>query len=150
MKRVIVDNARVGEWVCARTGGTPDPNTVGIGLEQDGSLVAGVLFDNYMGGSVCMHVASDGSKQWMTREFLFKAFHYPFRQLGVSVIIGLVDSTNSAALTFDRALGFELEHVIPGAGKSGDLVILTMRPAQCRFLNSRRDMNGKIIGPPGP
>lgn len=145
-RRVLVDNERVGRWVCERTGGSHDQNTIGIGLERDGELIAGVLFDNYLGGSICMHVASDGSKNWMTREFLFKVFHYPFKQLGVSVIIGLVDSTNAAALSFDQALGFVLEHSIPGAGRHGDLVILTMRPAQCRFLNSRRDMNGQVLG----
>lgn len=100
---------------------------------KNGELVAGVLFDNCVGRSVQMHVAAIG-KRWMTREYLHFCFRYPFEQLGVNKIIGLVDSTNSTALTFDRHLGFQDEAVIAGAGREGDIVILSMTRDQCRFL----------------
>ena len=133
--RVVMDNPRVGPWVCARAGGTFSPTTSQcIGLERDGELVAGVLFEGYNGSSIRMHVASDGSRQWMTREFLAVCFGYPFLQLKVKKILGLVDSMNENALAFDRALGFKAEHEIEDAGKTGSLVILSMSRKDCRWL----------------
>lgn len=124
----------VARWVVERIGGQYFPGSgQGIGWSKNGELVAGVLFDNYIGGSVQMHVAAVG-KRWMVREYLNYCFKYPFDQLGVKKIVGLVDSMNSAALNFDRHLGFVEEAVIAGAGREGDIVILSMTRDQCRFL----------------
>lgn len=133
--RVVIENTRVGPWICQRAGGKFSPETSQcIGLERDGDLVAGVLFEGYNGRSIRMHVASDGTRQWLTREFLAVAFAYPFLQLKVQKILGLVDSTNENAMAFDKALGFKVEHIIEGAGKTGSLVILSMSEADCRWL----------------
>lgn len=132
---IVTDLLRVGPWVCARTGGKFEPGcSSAIGWEEGGELRAGVLYDQYNGRSICMHVASDGSRRWMTREYLAYVFSYPFRQLKVKKILGLVDSTNENALSFDKALGFKVEHVIEDAGKTGSLVILSMSEADCRWL----------------
>ena len=132
---IVFDKDRIGPWVCERTGGRYEPScSSAIGLEQEGVLVAGVLYDQFNGRSVCMHVASDGTQKWMTREYLAYCFFYPFEQLGVQKILGLVDSTNENALAFDKALGFEVECEIKDAGKTGSLVILTMSRDRCRWL----------------
>lgn len=81
-----------------------------------------------------MHVASDGSKNWMTKSYLQICFDYPFNQLKLNKIIGVVDSMNTQALKFDKHLGFVEEAVIKDAGPKGDLHILTMTRQQCRFL----------------
>ena len=93
-----------------------------------------MLFDLYNGKSACMHVAALPGKRWMTREYLKVCFDYPFRQLKLKKLIGLVDSTNADALRFNAHLGFVTEAVVADAGRHGDLHILTMTPAQCRFL----------------
>lgn len=145
-KSIVYDTQRVGEWVCARTGGLldlqgsvaiglasqaiPDPNST---LTLAGPLIAGVLFDNYNGSSICMHVAAEGSG-WLTREYLKVCFDYPFNRAGVKKILGLVDSTNTQARRFDEHLGFQLEATIKDAGKSGDLLIYSMTRQQCRYL----------------
>jgi RimJ/RimL family protein N-acetyltransferase len=143
VKALCFDQKRVGEWVTLRTGGLYEGSGAGIGLEQDGRLIAGVLYDNYNGRSIAMHVAAEGG-DWMTREYLRVCFDYPFRQLGVCKIIGLVDSTNTAARRFDEHLGFVLEHTIIDAGRKGDLCIYSMTPEQCRFL-SLKERHGKQI-----
>lgn len=135
MKRVVLDRQReVGEWVCARLGSSfnPDLNTA-IGLERDGQLIGGVVFDNFLGRSICIHVAADGGF-WLTRDFLHAAFSYPFDQLGVSKLIGPVDSDNFEARRFDEHLGFIPEAVIKDAGRHGDLILYSMTRQQCRFL----------------
>jgi RimJ/RimL family protein N-acetyltransferase len=138
MKRIVCDQpARVGQWVCDRIGGEFNEKlAVAIGLERDGALIAGVIFDNYMGRSIAMHVAGEGG-HWMTREYARACFDYAFNQLKVNKILGFVDSTNAAARRYDEHLGFVLEHVITDAGKCGDLCIYSMTPDKCRFLGEK-------------
>jgi RimJ/RimL family protein N-acetyltransferase len=138
MKRVVWDEAeRVGEWVCERLGSHFHPKlSTAIGLESEGKLVAGVLFDNYLHNSIAMHVAGDGG-HWMTREFALACFGYAFNQLKVFKILGYVDSANTAARRYDEHLGFRLEYSIAGAGKHGDLCIYSMTRDQCRFLEQK-------------
>lgn len=126
------DAARIGPWVCERTGGTYEPSTsTAIGMEEGGKLTAGVLYDQFNGRSICMHVAVERP---VSRTFTRTCFEYPFNQLKVHKVMGLVDSDNAKALRFDRHLGFVQEARIKGAGKTGDLIILTMTRAQCRWI----------------
>lgn len=131
--RIITgEDERVGSWVCERTGGHYVEGST-VGLEQNGALVAGILYDHFNGASIQMHVASEG-KHWLNREYLWFAFHYPFEQLKVRKVIGVVPSVNEAALRFDRHLGFTDEGCIKDAHPQGDLVLLTMTKDQCRHL----------------
>jgi len=118
--------------VCERTHGTYVEGTA-IGLERDGELIAGVLYDHYNGASMAMHVAAEG-KQWLNREYLWFCFYYPFEQVKVKKVIGIVPSTNTQALRFDKHLGFREEARIVGAAPGGDLVFLTMTRDECRYL----------------
>lgn len=137
---IAYDVERIGPWVTERTGGVYYPGSgQAIGLEKDGVLVAGVLYDNFNGRSVQMHVASDGTRRWMTKQYLLRCFDYPFHQLKVRKIIGQVDSENSDALKFDLALGFVVEAVIKDASRKGDLMILTMTPEQCRWIDRAKE-----------
>lgn len=139
--RIIFDAEIVGPWVSERAGGEFERKISAIGLVRNDKLVAGVVFSDYFHNrSVCMHVAAEG-KYWMTREYLRVCFDYPFNQLRVNKILGLVDSTNHSARRFDEHLGFVLEHAIRDAGRVGDLLIYSMTRQQCRFLG---DGYGKV------
>jgi RimJ/RimL family protein N-acetyltransferase len=132
---VIRESDRVGSWVCERTGGVWSPvDAYAIGLERDGALVAGVVYDHYNGASVCMHVASDGSRRWLNRQYLHFCFDYAFNRLSVKKVVGVVPSDNPAALNFDLHLGFTEEARLKGAHPNGDLIFLTMTRPQCRWL----------------
>jgi L-amino acid N-acyltransferase YncA len=130
---VIVTGDIIGEWVFERTGGVFEPKASStLGWEnEDGRLTAGVVFDQYNGRSLCMHVALERP---LYRGFLRSCFRYAFDQLGVLKVIGLVDSKNEKALRLDRHLGFIEEAKIKDAGKTGDLIILTMTRPQCRWI----------------
>lgn len=131
---MIVIGEEVCRWVADKTDDTYYPNSgVGIGIEKEGRITAGVLFNGYCGQSIQIHVAKEPDA-YINREWLFVLFDYAFRQLKVNKIIGIVDSTNTVALRFDKHIGFVQEHVIKGAGKYGDMHILTMTRDQCRFL----------------
>ena len=45
-----------------------------IGLERDGALVAGVLFEGFNGQNIWMHVAAEPGGRWMSRRFLGACF----------------------------------------------------------------------------
>lgn len=130
---ICTDKVLIGSWVCEHTGGTFDKDcSSAIGwIQPDGTIDAGVLYDQYNGRSICMHVAIEKP---VTRSYTRACFEYPFNQLKVEKVLGLVDSTNEKALRFDKHLGFVEEARIAGAGKTGDLVILTMTKAQCRWI----------------
>jgi RimJ/RimL family protein N-acetyltransferase len=132
---IVTDAARVGPWVCEKTGGVWSPSdATAIGLEKNGELVAGVVYDHFNGASICMHVASDGSKKWLNREYLRFCFQYAFDQAKVKKVIGIVPSSNEDALRFDLHLGFSEEARIKNAHPQGDLILLTMTRQQCRWI----------------
>jgi len=132
----IVIGPHVVAYVDRINKGSPDAYAVGIGLERGGELVAGVKYDNWNHASICMHVAATG-KHWMTREYLWYCFHYPFEELKVTKILGFVAESNHEARRFDEHLGFRLEYSIPNAHPDGSLLIYSMTPDQCRFLEMK-------------
>lgn len=124
----------VVEWVAKRTGEFGNYGAaVGIGWEE-GELRAGVVYNDFNGANLCMHVASDGTKQWMRREYLWTCFDYPFNQAGVKRITGLVGEGNYDARQFDEHLGFKLETRLRGAHPTGDLLVYVMWRDDCKWL----------------
>ncbi|MGG1949582.1 hypothetical protein AB1286_33185 [Trinickia sp. NRRL B-1857] len=91
MKRIVWNEPeRVARFVAALTGEDEYRASVAIGLECDGELVAGVVYQLYTGpgGSLLMHVASDGTRRWMTRAYLSACFRYPFVQMRCRRVTG--------------------------------------------------------------
>lgn len=131
----IVDREpeRVGRWVEAHGGGTWGQNSTCIGLERRGELVAGVMYDSFNGASVFTAIAGVG-KHWLTREYLWFIFYYPFVQLKANVLVAVVAPDNSASQRFCEHLGFEHGQSIPDGHPAGDLLIYTMHKSKCRWL----------------
>jgi len=125
----------VGPWVCEKAGGTWSAGRgTAIGRLENGKLTAGVLYEDYNGANILCHIRVDKP---LNKHFLGLIFQYPFIQLKVNRITGIVPSCNWKALAFDQKLGFELEHVIKNAHPKGDLCILGMTKEKCRYLDSK-------------
>lgn len=139
MRKIITgQDDRVAEFVAERIGMRGKFGSCAtIGLEQNDSLIAGVVYSDYNGSNVSMHVGAIG-KRWMTREYLWFCFYYPFEQMKVKRITGVVDEGNQQARQFDEHLGFKLETRLKDAGRSGDLLIYRMLKEDCRFLEMKR------------
>jgi RimJ/RimL family protein N-acetyltransferase len=84
-----------------------------------------------------MHLAGTG-KRWMDRELLFAAFDYPFNQLELNVVLGLVDSSNEDAINLNTKLGFRTAHRIVDGHPDGDLILFEMRREDCKWLRGKR------------
>lgn len=130
---------RLLPWAQARIGLGPfrrDAYT--IGLERDGQLVAVAVFDNFSPADCHVHLASDGSRHWMTRAYLLAAFSYPFVQLGLRRITGIVPAKNTAALALNEHMGYVREGYSRHALPDDDVVILGMLRSECRFLTGEQ------------
>lgn len=112
-----------------------------IGLERDDELCAVVVFDTFSQTGCNMHIASDGTRRWMNKELLLSAFAYPFVQLGLKRVTGIVPARNTAALSFDEHLGFVREGLCRDGFPDDDMVILGMLRKDCRFI-SQEHRNG--------
>lgn len=137
MKSVIYgQDERVLKWVGDRVDGEAfSPGAIGIGLEEDGELIAGVVFNMYTKSSICMHVAAIPGKRWMTREFLWRVFAYPFIQLKCNRVTGLVREDNLVAQKFDEHIGFKREGLVrKGAADGTNFILYGMLKEECRWL----------------
>jgi len=106
-----------------------------IGYARDGELMAVVVFDGFSPVDCNMHIASDGTRRWLTRELLTAAFAYPFIQCGLRRVTGLVPAKNTDALRFDQHLGFRREgYHHKAAQNGGDLISLGLLRENCRFI----------------
>lgn len=143
---LIFDADAVGPWVASRVKGMsyyPGTSTA-IGRVKDGQIVAGVLYQDHNGPNIYAHIAIDPGG--MNRQFLSIIFDYPFNQLKVDRITGLVADSNMAARRLDEHLGFELEATLHGAHPDGDLRIYKMTRDMCRWIKELPYGQGKRTG----
>ncbi len=136
----VVTGQRVIDWV---TDYAPENGNyggaTGIGLESEyGGLIAGVVYNDYNGPNINMHVAAVPGSRWLNREYLWYCFYYPFEQLKVKRVTGLVGQGNLKSRRFAEHLGFELEAQLKDAHPTGDMLVYVMRRESCKWLHIRR------------
>jgi L-amino acid N-acyltransferase YncA len=98
---------------------------------EDGTIRGVVGYDHWSGPSIDMHWAGEG--RFLNREFLWAMFAYPFKQLDCKIAVAYVESANVHGVKVAKHLGFDYLTTIPDGAESGDMVILTMRPHQCKW-----------------
>lgn len=107
-----------------------------IGLKRNGEMVAGVLYERWTPHSVWVHIAAVPGKRWMSRDYLYYCFAYPFLQVGVKKILGFVEASNMDSRRLNEHFGYVQEAAIKGcAMDGGDAIIYSMTKEQCRFLS---------------
>ena len=114
----------------------PFDNFSALGLVKDNELIAGVIYNHFTSTNIMAHIAGKPGRRWLTREFLFAMFDYPFNQLGVRRITGLVPKKNKDARRFDEHLGFEYEGNMRNALADDDMIIYGMLKEKCKWLKS--------------
>lgn len=135
MSRIVTDS-RVVEFVAARIGQVRGPCTA-VGLEKDGRIVAGAIYERCNGHNVFFHGASDGSKTWASRQFLRALSAHAFHTLGVPRMTTVVAASNAEALAFDAKFGFREEGRLAQAAHDGsDAIYLVMWREECKWLPS--------------
>lgn len=137
-------NGMVSAWAAQKMGIVPWRECTTLSLWDDCVIQCAVIYECYSPRNINMHVAAIEGKAWLNRKFLWAAFDYPFNQLKVERVTGLVPDSNEAAKRFDEHLGFKREGVMRGAADDGsDLIVYGMLRSECRHhLEKRR---GQII-----
>lgn len=133
---VATPDSRLLPWAAERIGIAQFRNDAkAIGREVDGRLVAVVVYDGFTSTDCNVHLASDGSKRWMTRELLFEAFAYPFIQLGFRRITGLVKASDTYTISVNEHFGWRREGLHRMAADDGtDIISMGMLRSECRFI----------------
>ena len=134
MKSIITgQDERVADFVAKGIGCSGYSNYSTIGLEKDGKLIAGVVYNEFNGQNITASIYGIG-KTWLNREFLWFMFEYPFNQLKVGRITVIIESSNAESIAFVEKLGFIQEATLLKAGKYGDLYIYRMFRGECKWL----------------
>lgn len=111
----------------------PEADTVIARVDPDGTLRGGNIYNGYTGVAINVHMAGF-DPHWCNIDMLWVGFHYPFVQLGVRKLFAQVPAANSKALDIDKKLGFKEEARIKDVFPDGDLIVLAMKPEDCRWL----------------
>lgn len=133
MKRFVFNEERIGRWVREKAGGDYTPGDACIAVERDDELVVGVTYDSYTGTNICIHSRCDDPKT-PSRKFYWMIFDYPFNQLKVTCVRGLVASSNIAAQQINERLGFRVEAVLADYFPDDDAIIYVLRRSDCKWL----------------
>lgn len=135
--RLISNPARVYDFVSKYMPMAMVAGMKGIGLEKDGELIAGALYEGFNGQNVWAHLAGKPGKRWMNRQFLWYGFHYPFNEMGVKRISGYVNASNTEARRLNEHFGYQEEARLKGAAPDGgDVILYVMWRENCRFLEN--------------
>lgn len=139
MRKLIYDQSeRVVAFMREQLQFDPAWNTdvQAIGIEDEtGRLLAGICYEGFTLCDVNMHVASlPGVKNWTSREAFVRVFHYPFVDMGLRRVTGLVPSKNKRAMRLDLHMGFQVEGVMRNALPDDDMIVLGLLRENCRFL----------------
>lgn len=106
-------------------------------------LKGGVLFSDWMGGSVQIHMAGF-RKNWVSKSMLYLAFNYPFVQLNVKKLVGLVPEWNYRARNSNLRLGFQIEYKVDDIFNHKNLdngmYLMTMRKEDCKWLAMKQPL----------
>jgi len=105
-----------------------------IGVMQSCDISAVVVYEDFTAYDCRIHVASNGSRRWLSRSFLCEIFHYPFVQCGLRRVTGFVNETNTDALRLDLRIGFKIEGRLRDATPDGDVLVLGQLRSECPFI----------------
>lgn len=143
-KRIVTNDPALGRLIATGSGATFDTeNDTSLALVNDSHPTespawfrGGVLYTAFTGASISLHVYGRNAN-WMTHDFLWAAFDYPFNQLGCGRVFSLIESANEPALRFALKLGYSIGATLPRMFASGAGVIVCMERDDCPWLKLR-------------
>jgi hypothetical protein len=125
-------------WLLERIGYAPTDRFTAIEAVDASGRIRGMIgYDCWTDNACQAHMAVDAPIVW--RSLLRPGFSYPFEELGLGLMLGIIRSDNRASVEMAKALGFRLTHSIQdGAARGVDLLLIEMKREECRWLSPRR------------
>ncbi|MDZ7355871.1 MAG: GNAT family N-acetyltransferase [candidate division KSB1 bacterium] len=136
MRRLVFnEDDRVTKWVFERLPYSNDhtPCTA-LGLESNGQLIAGVVFNSYNGFDINITLAAEHGRIWARPQWICAVFSYVFLQLQCRRCTVHVAFENEASRRVIEGLGFKYEGLLRDALPGDDVVIYGMLKSECRYL----------------
>jgi hypothetical protein len=121
-------------WLAQKTGCavTTDFNAIKA-VDEAGTVHGMTGYCDWTQNSVRMHMAVESPIVW--RSLLRPALEYPFCQVGVGMVLGVIRGGNAKSLRFSRGVGLEeIFRLKDGFRKGEDWVFLQLRKEDCRHL----------------
>lgn len=137
---VTTQEPRFYEFLNARLHGQYEPRTSRViaRLHPDGRIRAVVLLTQPGRFAGELSVASDGSRNWLSRPLLKASFGYFFEQLGLPRIDSRVHSENTMAIRMNEDLGFKHEGARRLSFGDADAILMGMLREECRWIGVSR------------
>lgn len=140
MNLILGHDVLVADWVRQRAPHAESgfEKFVAIGVEDEGSLIAGVVYDQYYPG-VSIHVSiASTTPKWCNRRILKGLFTYPFGQMKVKRLTAYTGSSMASVRGFLERLGFRQEGILRQGFADDDAVIYGMLKHECPWIERTR------------
>lgn len=135
MYEVVSDTDGAYEYVCRTAPVYAASWQAGIVLKRNDAIIAATLYQEYNGSNLFMHSAGTPGTNWLTRDYLYWCFHYPFVQLGCKRATVWVEANNIRSRRFVARLGWTREARLTAAGRDGvDVLLYKMMREDCRYV----------------
>ena len=135
----------VASWVQSMTDcSIPKAGAITIGFRNSCSdMVAGVMYEHFTGTSITATIAI-APGVIVPRGFIAAIFDYPFVQLRCRKILAYVEVANQRSRSMVERMGFEKEAVVRDVFPSGAMIVYSLTPEKCRYLekaHGKKDEN---------
>jgi RimJ/RimL family protein N-acetyltransferase len=103
-------------------------------VQKDGAPLAVVVYTRFSPYNCEMSIATDGGRSWATRPFLRECYRYPFVQIGLQRVTGVVEDGNESALRLNRKLGHVEEARLKAWFGDKDGIVFRLLKDECKWL----------------
>jgi hypothetical protein len=93
-----------------------------------------IAFDVWVGHTCQVHMVARRRGSPPPRQLIRATFRHAFNVLKRTHLFAMVQSKDKHVLRLDKWYGFREVYRAVGAGSPGDIVLLEMTPADCRWL----------------
>jgi hypothetical protein len=107
-------------------------------VDEENKIEWVIGYTAFIGKTCQMHMVNLKGG-YTPKGLLFGAFDFPFNYLGIEKAIGILNSLNTRAVEYDKKLGFtEVVRLEGMHDDGGDLVVMEMNKADCRWIKERK------------
>ncbi|MER9028179.1 MULTISPECIES: GNAT family protein [unclassified Mesorhizobium] len=116
---------------------------IGVGDDETGELVAGMVFHDYQPEPGLMQISSASkTPRWLTANVRHIMFSYPFDQVGCQMVVLQVSAKNERMVRIAKAFGFTPYLIKRMRGRDEDGYVFTLTEEDWRNGRFTRKTNG--------
>jgi len=149
--RLIFGNSEaVAQFVANLTPGCENGfgkcQAIGVGDDETGELVAGMVFHDWQPGPGLIQISSASkSPRWLTANVRYMMFSYPFDQIGCQMVVLQVSANNERMVRIAKAFGFTPYLIKRMRGRDEDGYVFTLTDDDWRNSKFTRKYHGQAL-----